>query len=84
MNLVIDGQRLRTWAKIALLLFYFFVFGNWIILFTSPDEGRNASAVLNMVKTWDLLLPYYNCEPRFEKTSYALLGCFSHFSGLWS
>ena len=67
MNLVIDGQRLRTWAKIALLLFYFFVFGNWIILFTSPDEGRNASAVLNMVKTWDLLVPYYNCEPRIEK-----------------
>jgi hypothetical protein len=67
MNLVIDEQRLRTWAKIALLLFYFFVFGNWVVLLTSPDEGRNASAVLNMLKTWDLLVPHYNCEPRFEK-----------------
>ena len=52
---------------IVLLSFYFFILGNSLISFTSLDEGRNASAVINMIKSKDLLVPYYNCQPRFEK-----------------
>lgn len=52
---------------IVLIYFYFTILGNWIITFTSPDEGKNAFVVLNMLKTNNFLIPYYNCEPRFEK-----------------
>ncbi|NPB05519.1 MAG: glycosyltransferase family 39 protein [Aquificae bacterium] len=46
---------------------YFFVFGNWILSLTSPDEGRNAYAALHMLETGNFLVPYYNCEYRFAK-----------------
>jgi 4-amino-4-deoxy-L-arabinose transferase-like glycosyltransferase len=46
---------------------FFFIFGNWFLGLTSLDEGRNASVVLNMLSFKDLLVPYYNCQVRFEK-----------------
>jgi 4-amino-4-deoxy-L-arabinose transferase-like glycosyltransferase len=46
---------------------FFFIFGNWFLGLTSLDEGRNASVVLNMLSSKDLLVPYYNCQVRFEK-----------------
>lgn len=46
---------------------FFFIFGNWFLGLTSLDEGRNASAVLNMLSSKDFLVPYYNCQVRFEK-----------------
>ncbi len=50
-----------------LISLFFFVFGNWILGLTSLDEGRNASVVLNMLTSKDFLVPYYNCQVRFEK-----------------
>ena len=47
--------------------FLFFIYGNWILSITSPDEGRNAYAALHMLKSGDWIAPYYNCEPRFAK-----------------
>lgn len=41
--------------------------GNWILSFTSLDEGRNMSAVQNMLRSLDFISPQYNCQPRFEK-----------------
>jgi|GEM_PF-506285 len=52
---------------LILISFYFVIFGNWIISLTSSDEGKNAFVVLNMLKTKNYLVPYYNCEVRFEK-----------------
>ncbi|WP_448587492.1 ArnT family glycosyltransferase [Thermocrinis sp.] len=52
---------------LVLLSLFFFVFGNWLISLTSLDEGRNASAVLNMLSSGELIVPYYNCQVRFEK-----------------
>lgn len=49
------------------LSFIFFIFGNWILSFTSLDEGRNFYATIHMLKTGDFLIPYYNCDYRFEK-----------------
>ncbi|MFZ8860864.1 MAG: ArnT family glycosyltransferase [Thermocrinis sp.] len=46
---------------------FFFIFSNWFLGLTSLDEGRNASAVLNMLSSKDFLVPYYNCQVRFEK-----------------
>jgi len=46
---------------------FFFIFGNWVLSLTSPDEGRNAYAALHMLKSGDWIAPYYNCRPRFEK-----------------
>lgn len=55
-------------SRVSLLLaIYFFVFGNWFLSFTSPDEGKNASAAIGMLSNGDFLIPYYNCQPRFEK-----------------
>lgn len=50
-----------------LLSLYFFVAFNWLLSFTSLDEGRNMSAVYNMLKSKDFIVPYYNCDYRFEK-----------------
>ena len=50
-----------------LLALYFFVFGNWVLSFTSLDEGRNMDAVKNMLETENYLVPFYNCHERFEK-----------------
>ena len=50
-----------------LLALYFFVFGNWVLSFTSLDEGRNMDAVKNMLETGNYLVPFYNCHERFEK-----------------
>ncbi|MFN3263625.1 MAG: ArnT family glycosyltransferase [Aquificaceae bacterium] len=52
---------------VLILSLVFFIVGNWILSFTSIDEGRNADAVQNMLKSGDLLSPMYNCQPRFEK-----------------
>jgi 4-amino-4-deoxy-L-arabinose transferase-like glycosyltransferase len=58
---------MKSFWLIILLSCYFFILGNGILSFTSLDEGRNASAVINMIKNKDFLIPYYNCQPRFEK-----------------
>ncbi|MDW8032026.1 MAG: glycosyltransferase family 39 protein [Aquificaceae bacterium] len=50
-----------------LLILFFFIFGNWLLSFTSLDEGRNMDAVQNMIRTGDFINPQYNCQPRFEK-----------------
>jgi len=52
---------------LTLLGFYFFIFGNWFLAITSPDEGKNAYAALHMLTTGDWIVPYYNCQYRFEK-----------------
>jgi len=49
------------------LSFYFLILFNWSIDLTSSDEGKNGYVVLNMLKTKNFLVPYYNCEPRLEK-----------------
>ncbi len=46
---------------------FFFLAGNWLLSFTSLDEGRNMDAVQNMLKSKDFISPVYNCQPRFEK-----------------
>ena len=52
---------------LTILGFYFFVFGNWFLALTSPDEGKNAYAALHMLTSGDWVIPYYNCHYRFEK-----------------
>ncbi len=52
---------------IVLVGFFFFVFGNWIVSITSPDEGKNLDASLRMIENKDFIAPVYNCKPRFEK-----------------
>ena len=52
---------------LTLFGFFFFIFGNWVLAITSPDEGKNAYAALRMLTSGDWLLPYYNCHYRFEK-----------------
>ncbi len=71
-----------TW--LFLLSLYFFVAFNWVLSFTSLDEGRNMSAVYTMLKSGDFLVPYYNCDYRFEKPPmlYWAVGLFSVFFGL--
>ncbi len=70
--------------SLVLFSFYFFVFGNWFLSFTSLDEGRNMDAVLNMIKDGNLLVPYYNCNTRFEKPPllYWMVILSSHLFGL--
>ncbi len=74
---------------ISVLSFFFFIFGNWILSVTSPDEGKNLSAALNMLEKHDFIVPEYNCKPRFEKpplfywltdVSFSLFGI-NEFSG---
>ncbi len=58
------------WGEIFLLTllgFFFFIYGNWFLALTSPDEGKNASAALHMLTSGDWIIPYYNCHYRFEK-----------------
>ncbi len=57
----------RHLAIVTLLSLYFFIFGNWILSITSPDEGKNLDASLRMLESKDFIAPYYNCQPRFEK-----------------
>ena len=52
---------------LLLLSFYFYIFGNWFLSFTSLDEGRNMDAVKNMLETGNYIIPFYNCHERFEK-----------------
>lgn len=59
-------ERFAPWLILPLGV-YFFIFGSWLFSFTSPDEGRNASATLQMLKSHNFIEPYYNCLPRFEK-----------------
>jgi 4-amino-4-deoxy-L-arabinose transferase-like glycosyltransferase len=62
-------QRFKVFKKILVLflILYFLILFNWSIELTSPDEGKNGYVVLNMLKTKDFLVPYYNCKPRLEK-----------------
>ncbi len=62
-----QGGSKRDLLLITTLGVFFFIFGNWILSLTSPDEGRNAYAALHMLKSGDWIAPYYNCHPRFEK-----------------
>jgi len=57
----------REIAILTILGFLFFIFGNWFLSLTSPDEGKNAYAALHMLKSGDWIVPYYNCHYRFEK-----------------
>ncbi len=61
------SQTRKELLLLTLLGFYFFIFGNWFLSLTSPDEGRNAYAALHMLKTGDFIVPYYNCGYRFAK-----------------
>lgn len=45
----------------------FFILGNWVLSITSVDEGRNLDATLRMLESKNFLVPYYNCQERFEK-----------------
>ncbi|ADC88865.1 glycosyl transferase family 39 [Thermocrinis albus DSM 14484] len=54
-------------VRILLLGLFFYVVGNWILSFTSLDEGRNAFVVWYMLVREDYLLPFYNCHLRLEK-----------------
>jgi len=57
----------RDITYILLSSLFFFIFGNWVLSVTSPDEGKNLDAALRMLETGDFIVPYYNCEYRFEK-----------------
>ena len=61
------GKMKRQLAILTVLGFFFFLFGNWFLSLTSPDEGKNAYAALHMLKSGDWIVPYYNCHYRFEK-----------------
>lgn len=52
---------------VLILSLFLFLAGNWILSLTSLDEGRNADAVQNMLRSGDFISPFYNCQPRFEK-----------------
>lgn len=71
-------------SKFLILSIYFFIFGNWLLSFTSLDEGRNMTAVYNMLTTGDYISPVYNCQPRFEKPPmlYWLIALSSSIFGL--
>ncbi|MFN3947538.1 MAG: ArnT family glycosyltransferase [Aquificaceae bacterium] len=58
---------LRSLFLLLILSFFYLLWGNWTLSFTSLDEGRNMSAVLHMLKSGDFIHPMYNCQPRFEK-----------------
>ncbi len=57
----------RSIPLLLTLSFFYLLWGNWILSFTSLDEGRNMSAILHMLKSGDFIRPMYNCQPRFEK-----------------
>ncbi len=67
MFFLMERKTLKDLFLLTLLGFFFFVFGNWVLSLTSPDEGRNAYAALHMLKSDDWIAPYYNCHPRFAK-----------------
>ncbi len=66
------------------LSLFFFLFGSWVLSFTSLDEGRNMDAVQNMLNIKDFVSPIYNCEWRFEKPPmlYWLISLSSYLFGL--
>lgn len=41
--------------------------GAWSVCLTYPDEGRNAFAAMEMLRSGDLLTPTFNGEPRLVK-----------------
>ncbi len=57
----------KDYILITVLSLYFFVFGNWVLSITSLDEGRNLDATLRMIESGNFLIPFYNCDYRFEK-----------------
>ncbi len=48
-------------------LFFYLNLGINSLLFTYPDEGRNAFATLFMLKSGDFIVPFYNGEIRYDK-----------------
>lgn len=59
-------ERRKLLLIIALSAVLFVTF-NSVLSFTSLDEGRNAYATREMLKTKNFVVPYYNCKERFEK-----------------
>ncbi len=57
----------RHITYIVVVSIFTFIFGNWILSITSPDEGKNLDAALRMIERKDFIVPFYNCEYRFEK-----------------
>ena len=57
----------KEFFLLTLFGFFFFIFGNWVLAITSPDEGKNSYAAFHMLTSGNWLLPYYNCHYRFEK-----------------
>ncbi len=60
-------MKVRDLLIITLASLYFFIFGNWVLSITSLDEGRNLDATLRMLEGGNFLVPFYNCDYRFEK-----------------
>lgn len=50
-----------------LSIFAFLCLGIDSIILTYPDEGRNAFATLQMIKTNQYIVPFYNGEIRYDK-----------------
>jgi len=74
----------REWIFYLGLAVFFFIWGNWILSFTSPDEGKNITVVAEMLKNKNFLIPYYNCHPRLEEPPllYWIIVFFSIIFGL--
>ncbi|MCS7307364.1 MAG: glycosyltransferase family 39 protein [Aquificaceae bacterium] len=74
----------RNIYLVVALSFIYFLLGNWLLSFTSIDEGRNMDAVQNMIRSQDFISPVYNCNPRFEKPPmlYWLVALSSYILGL--
>ena len=67
MKINVDTQTKKDIGIILIFSFFAFIFGNWILSITSPDEGKNLDAALNMLEKKNFVVPFYNCEYRFEK-----------------
>ena len=63
----IENQTKKDIGIVLVFSFFTFIFGNWILSITSPDEGKNLDAALNMLEKGNFIVPFYNCEYRFEK-----------------
>ena len=74
----------REWIFYLGLAVFFFIWGNLILSFTSPDEGKNITVVAEMLKNKNFLIPYYNCHPRLEEPPlpYWIIVFFSIIFGL--
>ncbi len=62
-------MRLQNLIKIFfwIFIFLYLTWGIDLLIFTYPDEGRNAYATLHMIKTGQFIVPFYNGEIRYDK-----------------